>query len=385
MKKTLFVAKLLFLDYCNKLLSYWRKPTNKTTTIEILNKNIVYKYENQPIRIKPYLSPIENKSKLRLNVLSHNDNLQSDIINLEPDYVWQISRSRDFTNIQICASGNPLINKKLILNLDYGTVGALKELPIKFKQYNCEVAIAPWTHNFGGYYAFLLLILTKLCRIEAAFGRDIWHKTKVCYPLLHTSYEKQYLNKLGVSEDAVVDTRQLGVAIKPKTLILANNQTDINCISPHDIALLRQRFLNGCNEERDRKIFISRRGRRILNNETEIRELLIEYGFEIIEDTYRTVDEQIDLFNSASVIVAVHGAGLSNLVWCQPKTKVIELFYSGYNIPCFYYLATVLDLEYACLFDKSKDQDSFANQYCDLEIDPILLRNLIERVLIYCI
>ncbi len=383
MRLVLFELRIKILSLIKQILTIWRTPLNREQTIQILAKNVVYQYQNSGIEINTYRSLIKDKSELNLNILKTDSSYDKNIIDFEPDYVWHISRNCNFSELQICRSGHPLINRKLILDLDYGTVGAFKEFPVKLKKYDCDLAVAPWSHNFGGYYSFLLLIITKLCRIEAVLGRDIWKQAKLCYPLLHTSYEQQYLNKMGIPEDAIVDTRQLGVAIKPKTLIVANNQTQINRISPNDIQLLRQRFLSDHhNKRKDRKIFLPRRGRRILKNESEIRDLLIEYGFEMIEDIYRTVDEQIDLFNSASVILGVHGAGLANLVWCQPKTKLIELFYSGYTKRGFYYLTKVLNLEYACLFDKSNAQDNFVNQYCDLEIDPILLRNLLDKVLI---
>jgi len=35
--------------------------------------------------------------------------------------------------------------------------------------------------------------------------------------------------------------------------------------------------------------------------------------------------EQIELFSEASHVVSTHGAGLTNLLWCQKGTKVIEI------------------------------------------------------------
>ena len=75
--------------------------------------------------------------------------------------------------------------------------------------------------------------------------------------------------------------------------------------------------------------------------------------------------------------MTVHGAGLANLVWCRPKTHIIELFYRGYTKPGFYYLARLLDLKYDCLFDNSPVSDSFSNRFCDLDIDSVALRQLI--------
>ena len=35
--------------------------------------------------------------------------------------------------------------------------------------------------------------------------------------------------------------------------------------------------------------------------------------------------DQVKIFNSAKLIVAMHGAGLTNLLFCKSNTKVIEI------------------------------------------------------------
>jgi capsular polysaccharide biosynthesis protein len=55
-------------------------------------------------------------------------------------------------------------------------------------------------------------------------------------------------------------------------------------------------------------------------------------------------EEQVGLFASASVIVAIHGAGLANLVFSRPGTKVIELFPPSHVIDCYSKLAACLGI-----------------------------------------
>jgi capsular polysaccharide biosynthesis protein len=59
-----------------------------------------------------------------------------------------------------------------------------------------------------------------------------------------------------------------------------------------------------------------------------------------------SVFDQAALFNSADVIVAAHGAGLSNLVFCEPGTLVLEIFPENYSTGNFFSIASALDLEY---------------------------------------
>jgi hypothetical protein len=48
-------------------------------------------------------------------------------------------------------------------------------------------------------------------------------------------------------------------------------------------------------------------------------------GWETVTLTGMNTKKQIELFSSASHVISTHGAGLTNLLWCQTGTKVIEI------------------------------------------------------------
>ena len=75
----------------------------------------------------------------------------------------------------------------------------------------------------------------------------------------------------------------------------------------------------------DKKIFITRKDAktRQLVNQEEL--LLALAGFKPVELSQYTVREQMEIFDKATHVVATHGAGLVNLLWCQHGTKVIEI------------------------------------------------------------
>ena len=52
-----------------------------------------------------------------------------------------------------------------------------------------------------------------------------------------------------------------------------------------------------------------------------------------------SVQEQIDHFAGAEVVVAPHGAALANLVFCRPGVRVLELFAPRYVNPCYWTIA----------------------------------------------
>ena len=62
-----------------------------------------------------------------------------------------------------------------------------------------------------------------------------------------------------------------------------------------------------------------------LVNNLEIIEYLKKKRFLIIKLAELSFNEQIKIFNEAKIIIGSHGAGLTNLIFCEPSTKVIEI------------------------------------------------------------
>jgi capsular polysaccharide biosynthesis protein len=98
----------------------------------------------------------------------------------------------------------------------------------------------------------------------------------------------------------------------------------------------------------DGLIYISRKDsiRRRLLNEDDLCAALQGVGFTIVTLTGMSLDEQIETFATARLIVAQHGGGLANLVYCRPGTTVLELNPSHYINNCFFRLAQLFDLSY---------------------------------------
>ena len=107
-------------------------------------------------------------------------------------------------------------------------------------------------------------------------------------------------------------------------------------------------------------------------NETELRSVLDRHDVEFIPDRPRSVAEQIRLFRDASLIIGPHGAGFTNLLWCAPRTKIIELFHGGYHPPYYYYLATMLGQSYACWISEREylPRSHLSCQYRNMYVPP---------------
>lgn len=96
------------------------------------------------------------------------------------------------------------------------------------------------------------------------------------------------------------------------------------------------------------RLYISRdrARRRRVANEAELWSALEARGFRRLYLEDMPWRDQLAAFRSAKIVVASHGAGLANLVWCQPGTRVVELFRRDYVNGLFWQLAAMKGLDY---------------------------------------
>lgn len=106
------------------------------------------------------------------------------------------------------------------------------------------------------------------------------------------------------------------------------------------------------HEFTSKKIYLTRsiRGVRCAENEDEVLALVAKFGYIPVSFENLSIWEQIVLMNQTSHFVSIHGAGLSNLMFMQPNTSVLELInrpyaHAEYTFP-FWKLANTLDLKY---------------------------------------
>ncbi len=95
---------------------------------------------------------------------------------------------------------------------------------------------------------------------------------------------------------------------------------------------LKKSFVKSDNQKSFRKIYIDRgdsisniKHLRSISNEEEVKKLLLKKGFKILKLGDLNFKEQVELFNSAEIIVGLHGAGFGNIVFAKKNTKIIEL------------------------------------------------------------
>lgn len=110
--------------------------------------------------------------------------------------------------------------------------------------------------------------------------------------------------------------------------------------------------LMGEIKQTSKYVFISRinANYRRISNEFALMQVLNKKGFVSYRLEELSVSQQANLFNNAEVIIGPHGAGWTNLIFCDTKTKIVEIDHgikseeqrSSYKslakyMGCFYY------------------------------------------------
>ena len=127
------------------------------------------------------------------------------------------------------------------------------------------------------------------------------------------------------------------------------------------------------------KIYLRRgAGRRRLVNEAELEAALVKMGFISADPTGLTVAEQAKLLSSARVVVAPHGAALTNLIFAPPGALLFELFHPQHKNPSYVTLAAACGHRYAFLDGRALSGDN--SRQLDYSIDvPAVVQMLASR------
>lgn len=87
-------------------------------------------------------------------------------------------------------------------------------------------------------------------------------------------------------------------------------------------------------------------------NEDDVMSLAMQHGFQCVDASRLTWEEQIGLFSGATCVMGVHGAGLANLIWMPRGSRVIEIMDPSYYNPCYQWLSHHLGHDHTTLVNQ---------------------------------
>lgn len=116
-----------------------------------------------------------------------------------------------------------------------------------------------------------------------------------------------------------------------------------------------------------KRVFIARKHRRKLTNEAEVEHCLQAYGFIKLYYEDIPIQQQWSIARNAEVVVGVHGAALSSLVFNVDQVKLLEIFHPGYLVDLYRHSIAAVGGKWAAVIGQLHPE---VIQALDFEVKP---------------
>lgn len=144
------------------------------------------------------------------------------------------------------------------------------------------------------------------------------------------------------------------------------------------IQKVRRKFTSSKTVHAGKRIYISRNNaaKRKVLNEAEVIATVKEYGFEICIFEEMSFLQQVHLMQETDILLGIHGAGLTNMLFMPERGKILELRnQSDARNNCYFSLASVLGHSYYYLVGQGDSPDTHV---VNLTVDVARLKALLK-------
>lgn len=236
-----------------------------------------------------------------------------------------------------------------------------QNMPSSFESIRLDDPVVLGFHPSGWHKSYFHFMFDVLPRIQLALERQTELEVKPTIIVDASAREPHYrrfmeLLQAQSSQVRVVEINENSLLF-PRSVFTVSGLRDYrgtdrkrwDRIHPQSLGLVNRFFephgptKSEASYNANRRIYISRdlAASRKTINETRIWSVLKEFGFERIYLENISIRAQIDLFREVDLVVAVHGAGLSNLAFAD-RPKVFEIFSPGHRVRPEYFQLTTL-------------------------------------------
>jgi len=257
-------------------------------------------------------------------------------------YIYKITRARIFTdnNENVAIIKNNFILPKISFQqingnltnvnnnsvIKHGTPSFQKK--IKGKIFNlCQGG------SGNNYFHFMFDILPKIYLLKSEINLNSLDFFYLNEP---KSWQIKILNKLGIPKKKLLSSKKNKHILADEVYAVDHPwyshgivQYSLNKIPKWIVQYNRKQFLNENKKTYNNKIFLDRSDSEY--NHCQIKNLNNMLGFakkkklKIYKPEKLSFKKQIYLFNNSSIICGAHGAAFTNIIFCRPGTKIIEI------------------------------------------------------------
>lgn len=267
---------------------------------------------------------------------------------------------------------NGILKKSKNETLESGTPKILKKFSGKI------LSLSQGASGHNNYSHWLLDIIPKL---KIASEKYNLQKINFFYFSKINSFQKQSLKFLNLNPNKFIDSNIYRHIQAPTVFAVTHPNYfygkifDAHSNLPSWIVIyLRKIFLNKKfkSKKKFKNIFIDRSDSeqshcKLINNQ-QIINYLKKNNFKILQLSKLNFNEQIFVFSNCRNIIAPHGAGLANLVFCKKKTKVIEIIPKNHPNNVYKRISEINKLDYKSIRCDFLSGNNLGDMFLDIKL-----------------
>ena len=302
----------------------------------------------------------ESKNFKKINLT----NIKSDTFHEKEYYLYEVLNGRIYTdtveNVAI------IKNNKIIPDISYQQIHGKLEpselnkvlktgTPRIKKKIKGTVFSLVQGASANNYFHFLFDIIARLKMFE-----EIYNLSTIDYFYVsrELNWQKKIFSLFGIEKQKIINSDKYRHIEADKIFAVDHPwyhkgrvHDEVENVPTWLVLWLRKKFLHMSKKfDSNEKIFIDRSESKFnhcqFQNNNEIISFLNTKGFTSYKVGQLDFFEQIYLFNNAKTIIGPHGAAFTNIIFCKPKTNIIEIIPKTHPSKKCERLSKILDLNF---------------------------------------
>ena len=217
----------------------------------------------------------------------------------------------------------------------------------------------------NNYFHFIFDIVPRIYISQ----KKIKKKIDFYYVANPQSWQIKIFNFLGISKKKLINSSKFKHIFADEIICIEHPwynkgyfQNEVKKLPEWVIFINREIFLKKSKKfSSPRKIFLDRSTSKFnhckIFNQSSLNKWLKKDNFSIYTPETLSQEKQICLFNNASIILGAHGAALTNIIFCKPGTKVIEIIPADHPNKKCERISKILKLRYFRIKTKPDNSD----------------------------
>lgn len=266
---------------------------------------------------------------------------------------------------------NSKINSTIfIYDFDNSNLNIKRDLKRRFIRGQCIPMSRPGEGTYGHWLVDFLPRLLLL--------RTLGIKGKYVFTDRIPDYAWQFFKILGIDESDIVTYNPLTECVELERAYVPAYLRSEDQFSP--LIASTQRFFPLSKQVEGKRIYVARGdfrdNQKIINDELVMKSVL-SFGFDIIYPHKVTIEQQIEVFSKASIVVGEYGSAMHNTLFCHPGTKVVLLQSNQVLSMIQVGLGNALSHETSVLFCDALDNAANSRSF---EVDIELLNTVLNKL-----